>query len=107
MLHLGGLPTRGQVSEAKPSLPPTGRNIMSDNEVLPSGKIPHELLHKLLKMLPTSGVLIAPSIGVDACAVELAGPLVSVKADPITMAKEQSGFVCLRKKIVTSQGSTS
>eukprot|EP00047_Mylnosiga_fluctuans_P007835 m.5065 g.5065 ORF g.5065 m.5065 type:complete len:340 (-) comp1969_c0_seq1:305-1324(-) len=63
---------------------------MDDDVVLECGKIPHEVLAPLLAGLPAEHVLIPPSIGVDACAICPPGH-VSVKADPITMAKANAG----------------
>lgn len=59
-------------------------------EILSNGKIPSKLLASLLAQLPTEGLVIPPSIGVDACVAQCA-ELISVKADPITMSKTDCG----------------
>ncbi len=68
------------------------KNSMEDDAtILAPGKIPSSVLGPLLAQLPSAGALIPPSLGVDACAVELGSPYLCIKSDPITMARGQSG----------------
>ena len=62
-----------------------------DSVILACGKIPHEILAPLLESLPQEGVLVPPSIGLDACGIHTGTNFISVKADPITMAKSDCG----------------
>jgi hydrogenase expression/formation protein HypE len=61
---------------------------------LPAGKLPVELLRKLLAALPPtdSSVIVGPDVGEDAAVLDLGGPdLLVAKTDPITFAKQQPG----------------
>jgi len=57
---------------------------------LPVGKLPSELLARLISTYATSDptVVVGPGIGGDAAAIEVGGTTVVVKSDPITFASE-------------------
>lgn len=62
---------------------------MSSDRVLPSGKIPGELLDRLIRTYKTgadSSVLVDTSYGFDAAAISFGGDTLLVKSDPITFA---------------------
>jgi hydrogenase expression/formation protein HypE len=60
---------------------------------LPTGKIPPNLLSKLLpgRWPPSAGVVIGPAIGEDAAVVRTKGGLLVAKSDPITLASRDMG----------------
>ncbi|HYM08224.1 MAG TPA: AIR synthase related protein [Terriglobales bacterium] len=61
---------------------------------LPAGKLPVELLRKLLAALPPtdSSVVVGPGVGEDAAVLDLGGPeLLVAKTDPITFATQHPG----------------
>ena len=57
---------------------------------LPVGKLPAELLGRLLATYATSDptVIVGPGVGGDAAAIDLGGTTLVVKSDPITFAAE-------------------
>lgn len=62
-------------------------------ELLPAGKLPPELLGRLLASLPDDdSVLIGPAIGRDAAAVRLGDRVLVLKSDPITFAGDEIGW---------------
>lgn len=69
-----------------------GQSITS-REVLPSGKVPPEILRRLLAVVPEgAGVLIGPGIGRDVAVVEVGGVFLALKSDPITFATDELGW---------------
>lgn len=58
---------------------------------LASGKLPHELLARLLAELPSPPpeVRLGAAIGEDACAIEVPSGVLVVAADPITLTSEE------------------
>ncbi len=77
---------------------------------LAAGKLPSELLARLLDALPTDDpqLLLGPSVGEDAAVIDFGGgdsPLLVAKSDPITFATEEIGFyavnVCANDLAVT------
>src|SRR3954471_10958766 len=60
---------------------------------LPVGKLPSELLARLIEAYAMSDptVVVGPGIGGDAAAIELGGTTLVVKSDPITFASESPG----------------
>jgi hydrogenase maturation factor len=64
----------------------------SQGDRLPVGKLPGELLARLIETYATSDptVVVGPGIGGDAAAIELAGTTLVVKTDPITFATESA-----------------
>ena len=63
---------------------------------IPPGKLPPDLLNKLLKKyaLPGPGVVVGPGIGLDAAVVDagIPGEYLLLKTDPITLVGEDIGF---------------
>ena len=62
---------------------------------LPVGKLPPELLKKLLKSCPipkSSGVILGPKYGEDAAVLEVGGKYLIAKTDPITFTAHRSGW---------------
>lgn len=62
---------------------------MSDQRILPPGKVPGDLLDRLIRTYKTaadSSVIIDASYGFDAAAINIGGETVLVKSDPITFA---------------------
>jgi hydrogenase expression/formation protein HypE len=62
---------------------------------LGSGKIPASLLAELLAGLPPAPaeVQLGPSVGEDACAIEVGGEVLVVASDPVTLAASEAGYV--------------
>ncbi|HKP19293.1 MAG TPA: AIR synthase-related protein [Gaiellaceae bacterium] len=60
---------------------------------LRAGKIPSDLLARLLADLPPAPpeLLLGPRVGEDACAIELPGGILIAAADPITLSSEDIG----------------
>lgn len=66
---------------------------MTDRNILPPGKLPGELLDRLLRTYQTtadSSVIIDSSYGFDAAAIEIGGETLLVKSDPITFATDDA-----------------
>jgi len=63
-------------------------------KILPVGKVPREILERLLAQAPTQDpqVVLAPGIGIDCAVVEVADTLLVVKTDPITFATDAIGW---------------
>jgi hydrogenase expression/formation protein HypE len=63
-------------------------------EGLPRGKLPPELLVRLLAMLPAGGprVLVPARAGVDAAAIDLGDRVLVAASDPITFVAERIGW---------------
>jgi hydrogenase expression/formation protein HypE len=61
---------------------------------LHAGKLPPELLQKIIAQLPPSDprVLIGPGVGRDAAVIEMADRCLVVKTDPITFATDEIGW---------------
>ena len=68
------------------------------NPVLPVGKLPPELLARLLLQTPTfdSRVLLGPGIGLDCAVVEYGEKCLVLKTDPITFATDQIGWYAVQ-----------
>ena len=69
-------------------------NVMVDSrdDVLPVGKLPGELLARLITTYATTDptVIVGPGVGGDAAAIDLGGATLVVKTDPITFATENA-----------------
>src|SRR5206468_2908657 len=63
-------------------------------DVLPVGKLPGELLERLIGGLPTAdpSVVVGPGIGRDAAAISLGEITLVVKTDPITFATDSAAL---------------
>ena len=64
---------------------------------MPAGKLPNELLERLLDQLPPAPpeVRLGARIGEDACALELPAGLVVAAADPITLTSSDAGALAV------------
>ncbi|MCC6502752.1 MAG: AIR synthase family protein [Deltaproteobacteria bacterium] len=69
----------------------TGKD--GDGEPLKTGKLPVKLLGRLLKKYAGSarGLVVGPSIGMDAAVLEINGTLIAAKSDPVTFVSDNSG----------------
>jgi hydrogenase expression/formation protein HypE len=57
------------------------------------GKLPHDLLGRLLGRAPVGpGVIVGPALGEDACALDTRGEVLVASTDPITLASENPGY---------------
>jgi hydrogenase expression/formation protein HypE len=65
----------------------------SDDTLLPAGKLPGELLDRLLRTYATHdpSVIIGPGVGRDAAAIRIGDRVIVVKTDPITFATSDAG----------------
>ncbi len=64
---------------------------------LAPGKIPPDLLDKLLKKFqsPSSKLLVGPGVGLDAAVVKVSDSRLAVTSDPITLAEDLMGYYCV------------
>ncbi len=69
-------------------------NTESTNSPLPVGKLPPDLLSRLLAKYTSSGgrVLVGPGIGRDAAVVDMGDRLLVAKTDPITFTADEIGW---------------
>lgn len=57
------------------------------------GKLPHEVLGRLLARAPGgTGVIVGPALGEDACALDTRGEVLVASTDPITFTSENLGY---------------
>lgn len=65
-------------------------------KTLPAGKLPADILERLLKRYatpsPGSGVIVGPAIGIDAAVIDFHGRYLIAKTDPITFLAEDIGI---------------
>ena len=63
-------------------------------QILPLGKVPRDVLERLLAQTPSSDsrVLLGPGIGLDCAVVEVGNTLLVMKSDPITFATDAIGW---------------
>ena len=63
-------------------------------QILPVGKIPRDILERLLAQAPTQDprILLRPGIGLDCAVVEVGDTLLVLKSDPITFATDVIGW---------------
>ena len=68
------------------------------NPVLPVGKLPPELLAKIIHSAPTAGprVLLGPGIGLDCAVLEFGESCLVLKTEPITFASEEIGWYAVQ-----------
>jgi len=65
--------------------------------ILPVGKLPLELMQRLLDFpIPDPRVRLGPGIGLDAAVIEMGDRCLVVKADPITFATEAIGWYAVQ-----------
>jgi hydrogenase maturation factor len=62
--------------------------------ILPVGKVPRDLLERLLAQAPTQDphIVLGPGIGLDCAVVEVGDTLLVLKSDPITFAADAIGW---------------
>jgi hydrogenase maturation factor len=64
---------------------------------LPVGKLPPDLLSRLLSRAPLDeSVVLGPGIGLDCAVVETTGGLLVLKSDPITFASDEIGWYAVQ-----------
>ena len=68
------------------------------NPILPVGKLPAELLDKIIRSAPTAGprVLLGPGIGLDCAVLEFGETCLVLKTEPITFASEEIGWYAVQ-----------
>lgn len=68
------------------------------NPVLPVGKLPPELLEKIIRSAPAAGprVLLGPGIGLDCAVLEFGETCLVLKTEPITFASEEIGWYAVQ-----------
>ncbi len=66
--------------------------------ILPVGKLPHELLEKIIRSAPVSGsrVLLGPGVGLDCAVLEFGDTCLVLKTEPITFASDQIGWYAVQ-----------
>ncbi len=66
--------------------------------LLPVGKLPPELLERLLSQAPTTHerLLLGPGIGLDCAVLEVDSSLIVLKSDPITFATDEIGWYAVQ-----------
>lgn len=66
--------------------------------VLPVGKIPHDLLDRIIRSAPTSGprVLLGPGVGLDCAVLDFGETSLVLKTDPITFASDAIGWYAVQ-----------
>jgi hydrogenase maturation factor len=68
--------------------------LTDSNQVLPVGKLPPELLARILSAAPVQDerLLVGPGVGLDCAVVDIGTSLLVFKSDPITFATEDIGW---------------
>jgi hydrogenase expression/formation protein HypE len=71
---------------------------MSDQSMLPLGKLAPDLLAQLLEHAPLSDprILLGPGIGLDCAVIDVGTSLLVFKSDPITFATDEIGWYCVQ-----------
>ena len=71
---------------------------MSDQTMLPLGKLAPDLLARLLENAPLSDsrILLGPGIGFDCAVIDVGTSLLVFKSDPITFATDEIGWYCVQ-----------
>ena len=59
-----------------------------------SGKLPNKILSQLLSTLPNNDkrIIVGPSVGEDASAIDIGDKYLLVKTDPITFTSDNLGW---------------
>ena len=72
--------------------------ILDNNAPLPVGKLPADLLARLLAQSPASDprVLLGPGIGLDCAVLDFDSTLLVLKSDPITFATDEIGWYAVQ-----------
>jgi len=65
--------------------------------LLPPGKLPHDLLKKMLSQFDEKNpdVVLGPGIGIDAAVVRLPHKYLAITSDPITLAGDLAAYYCV------------
>jgi len=68
------------------------------NHILPVGKLPHDLLDRIIHSLPASGpsVRLGPGIGLDCAVLEFGEQCLVLKTEPITFASDDIGWYAVQ-----------
>lgn len=68
------------------------------HDALPAGKLPVDILARLLERYVRSDrrVLVGPSVGEDACVVDMGGVFMVATTDPVTFATDQIGYYAVQ-----------
>jgi hydrogenase maturation factor len=71
---------------------------MSHSTPLPLGKLPPDLLARILSRAPVSDprVLLGPGVGLDCAVIDLGERLLVLKSDPITFATQEIGWYAVQ-----------
>jgi len=81
-----------------------------DTSLLPVGKLPPEMLARLLASAPVDDprVLVGPGVGLDCAVIDLGGQLLVCKSDPVTFATDQLGayLVAVNANDLATTGAT-
>lgn len=66
--------------------------------LLPVGKLPADLLEKIIRSAPTSGsrVLLGPGLGLDCAVLDFGDTCLVLKTEPITFASEEIGWYAVQ-----------
>jgi hydrogenase maturation factor len=84
--------------------------LKSSPENLPVGKLPPELLARMLAAAPLQDerVLLGPGVGLDCAVVDLGSTLLVLKSDPITFATDEIGWYAVQVNAndITTTGAT-
>ena len=67
-------------------------------DFLPVGKLPHDLLARLLARAPADDprILLGPGSGLDCAVIDLGDRLLALKSDPITFTADQIGWYAVQ-----------
>ncbi len=68
------------------------------NSIIPAGKLPSEMLVRILAQAPTQDarVLLGPGVGLDCAVIEKSDHLQVLKSDPITFATDKIGWYAVQ-----------
>jgi hydrogenase expression/formation protein HypE len=79
---------------AMDELPVVAARRRAMTQILPVGKVPRDVLERLLARAPSRNprVLLGPGIGLDCAVVEVGNTLLVIKSDPITFATDAIGW---------------
>jgi hydrogenase maturation factor len=84
--------------------------LKSSSSNLPIGKLPSELLARLLESAPVQDerLLLGPGVGLDCAVVDLGSTLLVFKSDPITFATDEIGWYAVQVNVndIATTGAT-
>jgi len=75
-----------------------GQDSQKPQDTLPLGKLPPELLARIIARAPISDerVILGPGIGLDCAVIDLGNSLLTIKSDPITFAVDEIGWYAVQ-----------